>query len=96
MENTKQKEILENIINVMEKTNVDEWEIDKLIVVLNYINELEKENEILKEKLDVAETNKETFRLEMLDVTKILGLDEHTIFDDVKLELENILRGTNE
>lgn len=47
MENTKPKEILENIINVMEKTNVDEWEIDKLVVVLNYINELENENRLL-------------------------------------------------
>lgn len=41
MENTNPKEILENIISVMEKTHVDDWEIDKLVVVLNYINELE-------------------------------------------------------
>lgn len=42
MNNTSPKEILENIIKVMEKTHTDDWEIDKLVVVLNYINELEK------------------------------------------------------
>ena len=45
---------------------------------------LEKENERLKEQLLVAQTNEETFRLEMEDITKILGLDEDTLFDDVK------------
>ena len=43
-----------------------------------------KENQELKEKLLVTQTNEETFRLEMEDITKILGLDEYTIFDDVK------------
>ena len=38
----------------------------------------------LKEKLVVTQTNEETFRLEMEDITRILGLDEDTIFDDVK------------
>ena len=45
---------------------------------------LEKENKKLKEQLLVAQTNEETFRLEMEDITKTLGLDEDTIFDDVK------------
>lgn len=46
--------------------------------------ELQQENKKLKEQLSVTQTNEETFRLEMVDITKILGLDEHTIFDDVK------------
>ena len=45
---------------------------------------LEKENKQLKEQLLVSQTNEETFRLEMEDITRILGLDEDTIFDDVK------------
>lgn len=45
---------------------------------------LEKENKQLKEQLLVAQTNEETFRLEMKDITQTLGLDEDTIFDDVK------------
>ena len=45
---------------------------------------LEKENKQLKEQLLATQTNEETFRLEMEDITRILGLDEDTIFDDVK------------
>ena len=45
---------------------------------------LEKENQKQKEQLLVSQTNEETFRLEMEDITKTLGLDEDTIFDDVK------------
>lgn len=45
---------------------------------------LEKENKQLKEQLLVAQTNEETFRLEMEDITRALGLDEDTLFDDVK------------
>ena len=53
-----------------------------------------KENQELKEKLLVTQTNEETYRLEMEDITQTLGLDEDTIFDDVKafvrsLEIEN-------
>lgn len=48
------------------------------------IDLLEKENKQLKEQLLVAKTNEETFRLEMEDITQTLGLDEDTIFDDVK------------
>lgn len=46
--------------------------------------QLQQENRQLKEQLLVAQTNEETFRLEMEDITKILGLDEDTLFDDVK------------
>lgn len=40
--------------------------------------------EQLIEQLLVAQTNEETFRLEMKDITQTLGLDENTLFDDVK------------
>lgn len=46
---------------------------------------LQQENEQLKEQLFVAQANAETFRLEMEDITKTLGLDENTIIDDVKV-----------
>lgn len=49
-----------------------------------------KNYEELKEKLLVAQTNEETFRLEMEDITKILGLDENTLFDDVKLCVKSL------
>lgn len=49
-----------------------------------YIDELLQENKQLKEQLLVAQTNEETFRLEMEDITKALGLAEDTLFDDVK------------
>ena len=45
---------------------------------------LKQENKQLKEQLLATQTNEETFRLEMEDITRILGLDEDTIFDDVK------------
>lgn len=47
--------------------------------------QLQQKSEQLKEQLLVAQTNEETFRLEMEDITKTLGLDENTLFDDVKL-----------
>lgn len=43
-----------------------------------------EENKQLKEQLLVAQTNEETFRLEMEDITQTLGLTEDTLFDDVK------------
>lgn len=46
--------------------------------------QLQQENRQLKEQLLVAQTNEETFRLEMEDITQTLGLDENTLFDDVK------------
>lgn len=50
----------------------------------------ERENKQLREQLLVTQTNEETFRLEMEDITKILGLDEDTIFDDVKVYAKNL------
>ena len=38
----------------------------------------------LERQLQATETNEETYRLEMQEITKIFGLDEHTIFDEVK------------
>lgn len=87
MKNTNPKEILENIIKVMEKTHTDTWEIDKLVVVLNYINELEynrdKAIEYLKDNACYENTISELF-CDDLDT-------------DSCMELLNILRGeTNE
>lgn len=48
------------------------------------IGKLQQENKQLKEQLLVAQTNEETFRREMEDITQTLGLDEDTLFDDVK------------
>ena len=50
----------------------------------DFINQITKDNKQLKEQLLATQTNEETFRLEMEDITRILGLDEDTIFDDVK------------
>lgn len=58
---------------------------DKVVDKVNWENQLlKKENKQLKEQLLVTQTNEETFRLEMEDITQTLGLDEDTIFDDVK------------
>lgn len=54
------------------------------ISALKEIENLQQENKQLQEQLLVAQTNEETFRLEMEDITKVLGLDEDTLFDDVK------------
>lgn len=54
-------------------------------ILANKYIELKEENKKLKEQLLVAQTNEETFRLEMKDITKTLGLDEDTLFDDVKV-----------
>lgn len=67
--NTTPKEILENIISVMEKTRVDDWEIDKLVVVLNYINELEKEN--INIKLQLLENKISLKDVEYQEKTKL-------------------------
>lgn len=59
------------------------------------LEELSKENQELKEKLLVTQTNEETFRLEMEDITKTLGLDENTLFDDVKVYTRNLKNNWN-
>lgn len=53
--------------------------------IKNKFDELRNENKQLKEQLLVAQTNEETFRLKMEDITETLGLDENTLFDDVKV-----------
>ena len=58
--------------------------LDELDRADNYIKKVYLENQELKEQLLVTQTNEETFRLEMEDITRILGLDEDIIFDDVK------------
>lgn len=64
---------------------------NKVVDKVNWENRLlKKENQQLKEQLLVAQTNEETFRLEMEDITKTLGLDEDTIFDDVKVCVKNL------
>ena len=52
--------------------------------ITHAIRELLQENKQLKEQLLVTQTNEETFRLEMEDITRALGLVEGTLFDDVK------------
>lgn len=73
-------------------SNCIDIDLDKSLIVQIY--DLQQENQQLKEQLLVTQTNEETFRLEMEDITQTLGLDEDTIFDDVKafvrsLEIEN-------
>lgn len=64
---------------------------DKVVDKVNFENQLlKKENKQLKEQLLVSQTNEETFRLEMEDITKILGLDENTLFDDVKVCIKSL------
>lgn len=54
------------------------------ISALKEIENLQQENKQLQEQLLVSQTNEETFRLEMEDITQTLGLDEDTLFDNVK------------
>lgn len=63
-------------------SNCIDIDLDKSLIVQIY--DLQQENQQLKEQLLVTQTNEETFRLEMEDITQTLGLDEDTIFDDVK------------
>lgn len=60
------------------------------------IGKKNKEIHQLREQLLVTQTNEETFRLEMEDITKILGLDEDTIFDDVKAYVRSLKDNWNE
>ena len=65
----------------MDKIDVYNWVAEDELK----IDKLQQENRQLKEQLSVAQTNEETFRLEMEDITKTLELDENTLFDDVKV-----------
>lgn len=70
---------------------------DKVVDKVNWENQLlKKENKQLKEQLLVTQTNEETFRLEMKDITQTLGLDEDTIFDDVKAYVRILKDNWNE
>lgn len=64
----------------MDKIDVYNWVAEDELK----IDKLQQENKQLKEQLLVTQTNEETFRLEMEDITQTLGLDENTLFDDVK------------
>ena len=68
---------------VSEYTKAFVKEKDQVIAQRLMMN-LQQENKQLKEQLLITQTNEETFRLEMEDITQTLGLDEDTIFDDVK------------
>lgn len=48
------------------------------------------EIERLNKELEIAKDNEETYRLEMLDITKRLGLKEDTMFDEVKDKAERL------
>ena len=76
------------IIEFLQKDR-KQW-INQFTQTHNESVEIQKENKQLKEQLLVAQTNEETFRLEMKDITKTLGLDEDTIFDDVKVCVKNL------
>lgn len=82
---------LDMILNYLETTSLEphddyssELTYKDQKILYKYIKQLQQENKQLKEQLLVNQTNEETFRLEMEDITKTLGLDEDTIFDDVK------------
>lgn len=69
---------------------------DKVVDKINWENMLlKKENKQLKEQLLVTQGNEETFRLEMEDITKTLGLDEDTLFDDVKAYARSLKNNWN-
>ena len=77
------KEILEELENMYEISELEE-QVNNINKIRDYIINLQQENKQLKEQLLATQTNEEIFRLEMEDITRILGLDEDTIFDDVK------------
>lgn len=54
-----------------------------------------EENKQLKEQLLVSQSNEETFRLEMEDITQTLGLDEDALFDDVKAYVRSLKENWN-
>lgn len=81
-----ESQLYEASIQIQELTEQDIWcpsNCEKL-------KKLQQENRQLKEQLLVTQTNEETFRLEMEDITQTLGLDEDTIFDDVKAYVRSL------
>jgi hypothetical protein len=73
----------------------DNFQKELLTIIKNY-EKLQHENKQLKEQLLVTQTNEETFRLEMKDITQTLGLDEDTLFDDVKVYVRSLKHNWNE
>lgn len=78
-ENKQLKEIYKVLFNTYQKLKKENEEVTSLN--LHQVDKIQQ----LKEQLLVAHANEETFRLEMEDITKALGLDEDTLFDDVKV-----------
>lgn len=68
----------------------------ELQTIIEDYEKLQQENKQLKEQLLVTQTNEETFRLEMKDITQTLGLDEDTLFDDVKVYVRSLKDNWNE
>lgn len=83
-ENKKLKEIYKELFNAYQKLKKENEEVTSLN--LHQVDKIQQ----LKEQLLVAQTNEETFRLEMKDITQTLGLDEDTIFDDVKAYVRSL------
>lgn len=88
-ENKQLKEIYKELFNTYQKLKKENEEFKLLnlhqVDKIQQLKEEIEENKKLKEQLLVAQTNEETFRLEMEDITKTLGLDKDTLFDDVKV-----------
>lgn len=80
--------VLSEIKNLEQENKQLKEEIEEYknpIKYFKYANKnVTEENKQLKEQLVVTQDNEETFRLEMEDITQILGLDEDALFDDVK------------
>ena len=74
-----------DLLDIIEFLQFDrkQW-INQFSKTHNESIDIQKENKQLKEQLLVTQDNEETFRLEMEDITQTLGLDEDTLFDDVK------------
>lgn len=68
----------------------------ELQTIIEDYEKLQQENKQLKEQLLVTQSNEETFRLEMKDITQTLGLDEDTLFDDVKVYVRSLKDNWNE
>ena len=78
------EDALHTLLHCSLKDTEYETQFEQYKIVRNYITNLQQKNKQLKEDLRVSQSNEETYELEMQEITKILGLDEHTLFDDVK------------
>ena len=91
--------VLSEIENLQEENQQLKEEIEEYknpIKYFKYANKnVTEENQQLKEQLLVTQNNEETFRLEMEDITQILGLDENALFDDVKAYARSLKNNWN-